>query len=331
MLLRLFKGTGPGIIFLIAVTLLAVWFTAFLHPRISPEITYETNPMPLYGIVKLLLDGKSLVGVILTFLMVALMAFLLVNFNTNIFFINERTFLPSLFYILLVGLFPRNQLMNPVLPASIFFMLAIIRIMDGYHKTGTAYNYFDAGILVSTGSLFYANLLWFGVLVIIGVALLRTGYVKEMIISIFGLLTPYFLMFGIYYVAGKDISSLLKLIGDNFFAKATFYPFSRVTIAALFFVSACILISLIQLINRMNTKKIKSRKTFSLMIWAFLISLIEYFLIPAVSVEILWLMAIPVSYFLAHFFVFVKKKVVPELLFSLFFMFVILIQIWYPK
>ena len=35
-------------------------------------------------------------------------------------------------------------------------------------------NFFDAAILISTGSLFYANLIWFGLLVIIGIALIRT-------------------------------------------------------------------------------------------------------------------------------------------------------------
>ena len=65
-------------------------------------------------------------------------------------------------------------------------MLAIMRIMDGYHISGTAYNYFDAGLLISIGSLFYANLIWFGLLVIIGIALLRTGNLKEILISVLG-------------------------------------------------------------------------------------------------------------------------------------------------
>ena len=58
-------------------------------------------------------------------------------------------------------------------------MLAVIRIIDGYRKAGIANNFFDAGILISTGSLFYANLIWFGVLVIIGIALIRTVSISE--------------------------------------------------------------------------------------------------------------------------------------------------------
>jgi hypothetical protein len=331
MLLRIFKGTGPGVIFLIIITLIAVWISAILNQRLHPRFIYETDPMPLYGLLKFLINNSHNLGVILSFLMVSLMAFLMVNFNTTVFFINERTFLPALIYILFGGFFPDHQLMNPVLPASIFLMLAIIRIIDGYHKSGTAYNYFDAGILISTGSLFYANLIWFGLLVIIGIALLRTGNLKEIVISIFGLLTPYFITFGLYYVIGKDLGALIKLLGDNLFATSTYYPFPRLTIVALIFSGALILGSLMQLIKHMNTKKIKSRKTFSLMIWTFIISIVVYFALHSASVEIVWLASIPASYFLTHYFVFAKKKLVPEILFSLFFVFVLLIQLWHLK
>lgn len=331
MFLRLFKGTGPAVILLIIITLFAVWISAVLNQRLHPRFIYETDPMPLYGLLKQAIYNSHNLGVILSFLIVCLISFLIVNFNTTVFFINERTFLPALIYILLGGFFPDHQLMNPVLPASIFLMLAMYRIIDGFHKTGTAYNYFDAAILISTGSLFYANLIWFGLLVIIGIAIMRTGNLNEILISIIGFLTPWFITFGLYYVIGKDVHALMKLFGDNLFTRSIYYPFSKLTIVALIFCGVLIVVSLIHLIKLMNTKKIKSRKIFSLLIWAFIISIVIYFAVPSVSIEITWLMGIPVSYFLAHYFVFVKKKLVPEILFSLFIVFILIIQIWYLR
>jgi hypothetical protein len=329
MFLRIFKGTGPGVIMLIVITLVAIWISALLNQRLHPRFIYETDPMPLYGLLKTTIHNSHSVGVILSFLMVSFMSFLVVNFNTNVFFIHERTFLPALFYILLGGMFPDQQLLNPVLPASIFLMLAVMRIMDGYHISGTAYNYFDAGLLISTGSLFYANLVWFGLLVIIGIALLRTGNLKEIVISLLGLLTPYLITFSLYYVLGKDVGSLWKLFSENLYTKATFYPFQRLTIVTVIFCIALIFISLSQLFKMMNTKKIKSRKTFSLLIWIFMISIIVYAVLPSVSVEMIWITAIPISYFLTHYFVFVRKKMMPEILFTLLLLFILLIQIWH--
>jgi hypothetical protein len=328
MLLRIFKQTGPGVILLIVLTLAGVWASALLNQRLHPRFIYETDPMPLYGLLKAAISNSHTIGVILSFLMVSIMAFLLVNFNTTVFFIHERTFLPAFFYILLGGIFPDHQLLNPVLPASIFLILAIIRIMDGYHITGTAYSYFDAGLLISTGSLFYASLLWFGILVIVGIALLRTGNLKELFIGILGLILPYLLAFGIYYVIGKDPVLLWKQLGDNMFTKATYYPFPRLTIVTLIYCGALILIGLAQVFNQMNSKKIKSRKTFSLLNWILIVSIIIYIVLPSTSIEIIWITAIPVCYLLSHYFVFAKKKLMPEILFSFLLLFVFLIQVW---
>jgi hypothetical protein len=331
MLLRQFKGTGPGTIFLIIVTLLAVWASAFIKLQSHFSLYFDLDPMPLYGILSYLIGTNPLPGIIFTLLLVSLMAFLMVNLNTNIFFINERTFLPALIYILLSGLFPQYQLLNPAIIAAMFLTLAIRRIVEAYRIQGTAYNFFDAGILIGIGSLFYANLIWFGLLVIVGIALLRTWSIKEIAISVIGLVTPIILTFGVYYVLGKDIKNLSSLLEYNLFGKSTGYAFTRLTAVAVTFAGLSTLVSIVYLLMLMNTKKITSRTTFSLLLWVFLIAMGVYFMVPSVSVEIVWLAGIPVSYFWAHYFVFIKKKLVPEILFSLFFVFILLIQIWYLK
>ena len=187
-------------------------------------------------------------------------------------------------------------------------MLAIRRIVDAYQIPGTAYSFFDAGILIGTGSLFYANLIWFGLLVIIGIALLRTGNIKEIVISVIGLVTPYILTFGIYYLLGKDLKDLLSLLEYNLFGKQTGFSFTPLTAVALTLAGLSTLVSIVYLFRLMNTKKIKSRKTFSLLLWLFFISIGVYFIVPSVSVEIVWIAGIPVSYFWTHYFVFIKKE-----------------------
>jgi len=331
MLLRLFKGTGPGVIFLIIVTLLSVWFSAFFKLRGHFSLYFDLNPMPLYGAISTIIGTNPLPGIILSLSLVTLMSFLIVNLNTTLFFINERTFLPAFIYILISGLFPQYQLLNPAIFSALFLMLAIRRIMEAYRVQGIAYSFFDAGILIGTGSLFYANLIWFGVLVIIGIALLRTGNIKEILVSVTGLVTPYILTFGIYFVLGKDLKDLWSLLGYNLFGKPTVFEFTRITIVAVIYIGLITLVSLGYLFMLMNSKKIQARKTFSLFIWGFLIAMGVYFLLHSVSVEIVWIAGIPVSYFLTHYFLFSRKKVMPEILFSVLFILIMLIQIMYLK
>ena len=331
MILRFFKGTGPRVLFLIIITLAGVWIRAFLNPAMDSISVYEADPMPLYRFLKLLVGANPFAGVLCSFLIVSFMAFLLVNFNTSVVFISERTFLPALIYILSCGLFPQYQLLNPVLPASLFLILAIIRIIDSYHKQGIAYNYFDAGILIGTGSLFYANLIWFGLLLIIGISLLRTGDLKEIVISVIGLLTPFLITLGLYYINGKEMESLLSTVVNNLFSKSSGYHLPGLTLVSLILECLILLVCIAYLVKLMNTKKIKSRKTFSLLLWVFLISAGIYMVLPSVSTEIIWLISIPVSYFMTHYFVFMKKKLIPEVFFSGLFVLVLLIQIFYLK
>jgi hypothetical protein len=327
MILKVFRSTGPGVIFLIVIALAALWIGAFIDPQAPGMSVYEARPMPLYGILKFLAGNHPLQGVIISFLVLSLMLFLLVNFNTSVFFINERTFFPAVIYLFITALFPENQVLNPVLPAALFLMLALIRIMDAYRKPGIAFNFFDAGILISVGSLFYANLIWFGLLVIIGIALLRTWNIKEIAVSLLGLVTPYILTIGLYYVLGKDIPSFLTDFRDNLFHKTTGYHFSHLTIILIIYAALLVLASIGFLMIRMNAKKIKSRKTFYILLWGLVISLALYLLLPSVSVEMIWITGIPASYFLVHYFVFVRKKLIPEIVFTGFFLLILLVQI----
>jgi hypothetical protein len=328
MLLRLFKGTGPGIIFLIAVICIAVWLGTFLHPVSATDTASDNSHMPLYELLLKITGPNAGLQSAISLALVAVMAFLLVNFNTTSFFINERTYLPALIYILAGGLFPEYQSLNPANPASLFLMIAVMRIIDSYRKPGIASNFFDAGILISTGSLFYASLIWFGVLVIIGILLIRSVSISEIAISVFGLLTPYAIAFGIWYVAGRDLRTLVYLISSNLFIRSEGYFFARLTILALVFTSIMVIVSMAFLFGNLNNKKIKSGKTFSLLIWLFLISVSVYIIMPPVSVEIIWILAIPFSYFLTDYLIFMKKKLVPEIFLSLLFILTAVIQMF---
>jgi hypothetical protein len=325
-MLRIFRGTGPGVILLIILTLAVLWLSAFLDPQFPFQAIYETRPMPLYAILKMLIGNTPLPGVIFSFVMVALMLFVMVHFNTTVFFINERTFLPASLYLFFSALFPQYQALNPVLPAALFMLLAIMRIMDSYRKPGIAYNFFDAGILIGIGSLFYANLIWFGLLAFIGIAILRTGSIKEIAVALLGLITPYLVTTGLLFVLDKDLTVFLTDITENLFGYSGAYDFSRLILISIIFIGLALAAAIFFLMMGMNIKKIKTRKTFTILLWSFFISMILYFTLPSVSVEIIWIAAMPAGYFLAHYFVFARKKLVPEIIFSGFLVLILLVQ-----
>jgi hypothetical protein len=328
MLLRKFRQTGPDVIILIVITLLLTWLGAILNPHLPSGQGFDVKPMPLFDLLLSVTGFSPLFSVFIAFLLVLLTSFLLVNFNTNVFFISERTFLPALIYILLSGYFPGYQILNPVIPAAIFLILGVRKIIDTYRVQGTAYSFFDAGMLISVGSLFYAGLIWFGMLLIIGIAILRTWNIREVLISILGLATPVFIVYGFFYVTGKDMEPLISAVTYNLFTKVSNFRIPGLTLAVLIIAATTILISLMHLLSVINSKKIKSRKTFILLLWTFFIVAVVYSLSDPVSTEIHWLAVIPPTYFLSHYFVFsTRRKILPEIMLVVLFVLVALMQI----
>ena len=330
MLLKLFKGTGLAVTILIFVTASGLWIGPVLHP-VLPLYYPGLNSMPLFTLLKDFIGNSALAGVLFSFSLIMLMAVLLVSFNTKGFFITERTFLPAAIYVMLSALFPDCQTLNPAIIASVFLLIALMRIMDAYRKNGIAYNFFDAALLISIGSLFYIDLVWMGLLVFLGIALLRTTNLKELIISIIGLVTPYLILYGIYYVVGKDLKSLTSLLLSNLFGESGGFYMSRMIVVTMLVIGLNILIALIQLFSIFNAKKIKSRKTFSLLIWIFLLGSLSYILIPSVSDEIIYIIAIPLSYLISHYYIFMKRKLIPEIFFTTILVLIVLVQILYYR
>lgn len=320
MLLKKFRQSGPDVMILTVIILIFTWLGSFLHPRLPSAQGFDEMPMPLFSLLLSVSSFSAFFSVFTAFLLVLLIAYLLVNFNTSSFFISERTFLPAVVFILLAALFPEYQLLSPVLPAAVFLILAIRTMVGSYKVHGTAYSFFDAGVLIGIGSLFYAPLIWMGLILFAGILILRTVNLREIIISIFGLATPLFIVYGILYVAGKNMQDQLSAVFWNLFGRETGYTVSEIKLALMITAGVLILIAAVHLLQVLNMKKVKSRKTFSLLLWTFFITLGITLFFGSVSAEIYCLLIIPPSYIITHYFVFSKAKRFPGIMMAILFL-----------
>ena len=199
--------------------------------------------------------------------------------------------------------------------------------MASYRKTGIAYNFFDASLILSVGSLFYFNIIWFYPVIIVGIILIRTFSLRELVLSFFGLIAPYLIVFAIYYVSGKDLSLFSEMIIDNIIVSAPKYYWSPLLITVLLTGIALFIISLSHLVSIFATKKIKTRKTFSLLIWIVIFAVAVYFIVPSASVELIYVVLIPFVYIISHFIVFVRNKKIANIVFAIIFLAILTIQI----
>ena len=326
MIVRFYRGAGPGTILLITLTGILVWLQPF-NNRVDYTDFASAAPMPLARLLQSLLSGNPVPGLVLAFLLILLTGFYLANFNTRLFFITERTFLPASFYIILTGLFPETQLFNPVIPATLLLVITFDRVMALYRKSGTAYNLFDASLLIGIASMLYFNIIWFYIIVLAGIALLRTFNLKELAVSVFGLVTPYIALYAGYYIGGLDLASFTDIIIQNIIFEKVSPSWSPLLIIAGSVNLMILIISLAHLLSVFNKKKVRSRKTFSLLLWIMVITVVIYLIIPGVSTEIVYILFVPYAYLASHYIVFSKNKKIANVLFAILFLSVLVIQL----
>jgi hypothetical protein len=315
-MLRLFKGTRPGVIILTAAFALFFWIISYAHPD-SYTYCQENYPMPLHQLIISILGSSVLASGLISLAMVLITSALLVTFNTSSFFINERTFLPAVLFIILSSLFSYTVGFNPVLPATVILLFAIMRVSVSYREPGISYNFFDAALLISGGSLIYPNLIWFGLLLFIGLLIMRNFDIRETSVMVIGLVTPYALLYGFYYVTGRDLTDLSTLIGNSLFSTCEGYEWSRMLVVTMIFFALTLLVSLVNLARVFGSKKVRSRKIFALLIWVMVLTAAVFIFSPTASFEVFSFFLIPASYILSHYYIFMKrKKIVPEIMFS---------------
>lgn len=327
MLVRLFRGTGPGLVFLIVLAAAGLWTHVWLNPD-TVDMTPVQGAMPLWDVIQNLISSSPHQRIIITFILMLLMGLLLIRFNISEFFINRRTFLPGLLYIMIFSIFQRYMVFNPALPAAVLITLALWRMMGSYRQNGVAYSFFDAALVVSAAGLFYADALWFLALVFIGTMLLRSPDLREIFIAVTGALIPWIFLYAIWFLTGKSLSELNALIVSNLFDEAAPVMWSRTLIILLGVLGLNLIISLYVVFANLTTKKVKSRKTFAMLLWMFVISAAVFFFVPSASAEIAAIAAVPVVFVISDYYIFARKILLPEILFALMIIMIIVARIW---
>jgi hypothetical protein len=312
-MIRFFRGSGAGPVILMLMAALGLWGVYLIAPP-QPENLTVVQPMPLWGFILRLLSGAPLAGVIFSLLLVLTVAFVMIRFNTEIFFIPRRTYLPALLYILLYSLFPGEMVLNPALPASLLILAALWRMVSSYRLNGMSFNFFDAALMISSAGLLYAGSLWFIVVVFIGALVLRSPDARELALALAGALLPWIVMYAVWYVTGGDTGELTGIIRHNLFDQSPNLSWSRTLIILLVVAGINFLPSLIYLVKEVPAYKIRSRKTWEIMIWMMVISASAIIFVPAVSAEMTAVAALPVAFIMANQMAFTRRVVIAEIL-----------------
>lgn len=323
-LLKLFKSHQPFVLVLIPIVAFLPWINAFLHP--DQIQTAGTSMLPVYKIISIALNKYGLVSLCVAFLLVLLQGFLLIRFNNKYILIEGRTYLPALFFVIIAGSFAELRVLHPVMFANIFFILALDLLFDSYKKEKLFSNFYIAAFLVSLGSLLYINAVYFMLMIWIGLAILRPFNWREWFVTFIGFATPCLITLALFYLNDR----LPELINSTKASLLTPVAPFKLMFSHYVFLAYSLLLALISAFffyTGSNAKKISTRKYFMTFFWMLFFSPALYILIKTVSIEAIFILAIPLSYFYANYFMELRSKWIGEVLFIVFLGIVIYLQI----
>ena len=312
MLLRYFQKYRPSTLILVLLTARALWIKPFSH--LTPyAFSFDQLEMPLYQWFKGFFTAGSVMGTVVSFACILIIAFYLLRLNNLYIFIPERTYLPALFFILIASSYvPLNKL-NPVFPAAVLVVYALNKIIKSYKTDNLSYRIFDASLVISSASLIYLPSILFLVVVWISLIAFRPFFLREWLYSILGPTIIALILVSGAYLLSWDLG-IYKTAVQGYLTMHQSDSLSVYKIILYCYIIFLILISSVNMIRVYPSIKIYSRKTFTLFLYFFLIGCLMFF-IPAVQIEMLVFLTIPVSYILAYYFLSFRKRWMGELLF----------------
>jgi hypothetical protein len=203
--------------------------------------------------------------------------------------------------------------MHPVYPAALFLILTVDRIFNSYDKEVIHSNAFEAGIFLAIGSLFYLNLVFFFPFLWIGFIILKPKVNwREFILSTLGFIFPWLVAFA-YYGASGQSDELMVTLKANLSLHQSFLRQNLPIQIYMGFLVFLTLLASVLLLSQYDGKKISSRKYFKAFFWIFLISCILIVANPAVSQDIIVLLAIPLTYLISNYLIFMKRQIWGEI------------------
>jgi len=312
MLLRSLKSNQTFHFLLIPFIAGALWIKSFMNPALFPFYSGEDS-MLLYQPISALIGKSTVVSNIVALVFIILLAFLILKLNVQYTFIRIRTVLPSILFILITSGLHELHAMHPVYPAALFLILTVDRIFNSYDKDVIHSNAFEAGIFLAIGSLFYLNLVFFFPFLWIGFIILKPKVNwREYILSTLGFIFPWLVAFAYYGASGQSDELMVTLKANLSLHQSFLRQNLPIQIYMGFLVFLTLLASFL-LLSQYDGKKISSRKYFKAFFWIFLISCVLIVANPAVSQDIIILLAIPLTYLISNYLIFMKRQIWGEI------------------
>lgn len=307
----IFKQKNPGNTLLLLIYALVLKFPGFLHP--SKPLQQSGDHYLYTQLVRFLasLHIPPIVYSLFAFLLLLGQALLLNRIFNAQKMIARPTYLPAMAFILVTSLFVEwNQFSAPLI-INAFLIWIFYRMMLLYNVPKAGNVIFNIGLLLGIVTMLYHPAVVFILLVIFTLFIMRPFRIREWVIALLGVTTPYyFLALILYFTNQWSWGHILPTITFNL-PRIPTSVFTTISISLLVipFIAGGVFVQ-----NNLNKMLIQVRKGWSLLLLFLMISL-SVILIDGDTNYVNWILCVvPISAFHAAAYFYPLNKTIPLVL-----------------
>ncbi len=256
----LITPTIPGTVLLVLFCV-GWWYFPYLIGK-QPFMLHDDPPFVLS-----VFSFNPAINNFLSLLLTVLNAILIQNLNLRFNILRKRSLLPFLIFLfLMAGWYPLHFIWELHLALSIF-ILAFYYFFDMYRQPAAVEQAFMGSFLIAVASLFLPPLLWMVPVVWINFLQMRAFTLRTFLASILGILSPWILYAGGYFVF-QDNFDFNKLIFSRFFdgGKYDFSSFQSIDLIYFVSLAAVLLISIVYIYMNYQQDSISTRSKLNMII-----------------------------------------------------------------
>ena len=313
MLLRILKSNTLFSTLLIPLIAVCFWMHSLKFPH-ALDLNAANGAMPLYYFFYRTFKELDFWQVFITFCVVIFNSFFIAQLGSSFLFLKKRSYLPGIIYLITVSSLPVLHALLPVHLATVFVLISIYFIFDTYHKKVEITYTFNASFFLAIASLFYLPVVVLFPLVWISIFVLqKDDNWRLLAVPVLGFGAPWLFMWvysfltDTYSTLWKELISMLWTRHNEYLLEPYFLLLSGV-VALLAILGS---ISVLSLYHRM---KVSARKYFVICYWILGIVVVSALGLVTISVEIVAISTIPISYFISHYLISDNRTKLKEVL-----------------
>ncbi len=237
----------------------------------------------------------------------------------------ENTYVPAMIYGVVMALFFDFFTLSPVLMSMLFIMLLVKGIFNHIAHKGKDEHFLNMGWSLGVAILFYLPSIIFLSVALLTLTLYSNMTLKKYLLLIFGAVFPLVLVSIYFFWHG----ALVEFYEQYFLSWVSTSAKPYVPATTLLYIAlptGVLLIFSLIVINSATRFSNQQTNFLLVMMWFFLAGISAVLLVKDRAPHQLIILAIPVSFYLSHFFLLIRRRFLAELIFLSFFSAIMIIN-----